>query len=77
MVQGTGSLPDGFAPDLNGAVYAQSGHVELAGGNDSTGGCVPIVARTIEITGSTGFFADCTGVSFAGADKDQLVMLVE
>ena len=62
---------------LDGAIYAPSGHVELAGGNDSTGGCIRVVSLTVEVTGDTGFFADCTGASFASTEDNQLVMLVE
>ena len=63
--------------ELDGGLYAPSAHMQLTGSNTADGGCIRIVALTIEVTGAADFGADCTGAGFAGADEDQLVLLKE
>ncbi len=62
---------------LNGAIYAASGHVEFAGTSSVGGGCTQIVANTVEITGDTGIGSDCTGMGFNDIKNEQLVRVVE
>lgn len=62
---------------FDGAVYAPSGHVEVAGSGTVGGGCTQIVASTIEFTGDAGIGADCTGLGITQVFTKQLVKLVE
>ena len=62
---------------LDGGLYAPSAHMQLTGSNTADGGCIRIVALTIEVTGASEFGADCTGAGLAGVDEDQLVLLKE
>jgi Flp pilus assembly protein TadG len=62
---------------FEGAIYAQSGHVEFAGGGTVGGSCTQIVAATIEFTGAASIGTDCTGTGVSDIEINQLVMLVE
>jgi hypothetical protein len=62
---------------FEGAIYAQSGHIEFAGSGAVGGGCTQIVAATIEFTGDANIGTDCTGTGVSDIEINQLVMLVE
>ncbi len=47
---------------LQGAIYAPTESVEIAGTNESGGGCTQIVARTVRVAGTAGLGSNCTGV---------------
>jgi len=62
---------------FEGAIYAPSGHVEVAGSGSVGGGCTQVVANTIEFTGDAGMGTDCTGTGVDPIFTKQLVTLVE
>jgi len=62
---------------VNGAIYAQNGHVRMNGSSTFGGGCTQIVARTIEFSGSAGVGVDCTGTGVRDFRSSRLVMIVE
>ncbi len=62
---------------LDGAIYAASGHVVVAGTSTVGGGCTQIVANTVEITGDAGLGSDCAARGYSDIMNEQLVQLVE
>lgn len=62
---------------FTGAIYAPSGHVEIAGSGSVGGGCTQVVASTVEITGDAGLGIDCVGTGLDPIPAEQLVVLVE
>lgn len=43
----------GAGQQIDGVLYFPNQHVEFAGGNDAVDGCVQIIARTVEFTGTS------------------------
>jgi hypothetical protein len=62
---------------FNGALYAPTGHVQVAGTSSVGGGCTQVVANTIDITGDAGLGADCKAMGFNEIKNEQLVQVVE
>lgn len=48
------------ASSLEGAVYFPSGHVDVLGGGSTSGGCLQMIANTIEISGNSNLDHQCT-----------------
>ncbi|WP_428651625.1 pilus assembly protein TadG-related protein [Roseibium sp.] len=65
------------ASAFNGAIYAPSGHVQIAGTSSVGGGCTQVVANTIDITGSAGLGNNCLALGYNEITNEQLVQLVE
>jgi hypothetical protein len=62
---------------LDGVVYIPRGEV-LINGNSAVGGaCMPVVARTVRVTGTTRIDVDCLGRTIDSIQSSRLVRLVE
>ncbi len=59
---GSHSFLGGSTTEFKGALYFPKTKTIFSGGNSSDGGCMQIVARTVEFRGNSDIDADCTGV---------------
>jgi hypothetical protein len=62
---------------LNGAIYAPSANVSILGGGSAAGGCMQVVARTVEFSGNAEVAIDCTGSGDRGIRAARRIALVE
>ena len=62
---------------FDGAIYASNGHVDILGGSTSGGACPPIVARTIDFSGTTTLQFNCTEVDLIEDPSSGRIALVE
>ncbi len=62
---------------FTGAIYAPTGHVQVAGTSSVGGGCTQVVANTIDITGDAGLGSNCEALGYSSITNAQLVQLVE
>jgi len=62
---------------MTGALYFPSQQVEFLGNFSGNNGCMRIVARTIDFTGSSTLNSDCTAAGINGMPLPGKVSLVE
>lgn len=74
---GSSTLNGTAASSMTGAVYMPRQAVSYLGNYSGSGGCVRIVARTVEWSGSTQLSADCTAHGIPAVPVLHLVQLTE
>jgi hypothetical protein len=81
--QASGAGPDehtingGSGVQLDGVIYVPRGAVKINGNSNGAGTCMPVVAQTVLITGTTTLDVNCVGRAIQPIQSSRLIRLVE
>jgi Flp pilus assembly protein TadG len=62
---------------MNGAIYAPTSAIQVAGNAKATGGCTQVIGRTVNITGNSTLQSSCAGAGTRPIATNEVVKIIE